>query len=88
MTYFFKLKLLIFFFIYILLKNTELINFASPSAGCKIVYSLTSPTYSLSSFLPNSYVTNYLFGINHGVGVPEDAISEEISLGHCWPMQV
>ena len=62
-------------------------NLASPSAGCHVVRELTSPTFSRSDILPNNYFVN-LLGINRGVGVPEDAISDDLSLGHCWPMKV
>ena len=62
-------------------------NLATPSAGCTIVHSLTSPTYSRSSLLSNTYISN-LLGTNYGVGVPEDAISEDMTLGHCWPLKV
>ena len=70
-----------------MLSNYKDKNLASPSAGCHVVHDLTSPTFSRSDFLPNNYFVN-IFGINHGVGVPEDAITDDLSLGHCWPMKV
>ena len=69
-------------------ERLSLLNFASPNSGATIVSS--SPTFSRNSLIPNTHFLR-LLGLNyffhHGVGVPEDAISEDISLGHCWPMQ-
>lgn len=31
---------------------------------------------------------NFTFGLDSGVGKPEDAISSDMSLGSCWPMEV
>jgi predicted nuclease with TOPRIM domain len=64
-------------------------DFASRNAGASIVKHLSSPSYvptnvTLPSFIPNSILG--FFG-TRSVGTHEDAITEDMKLGSCWPMQ-
>ena len=67
-----------------------LLNYATPSAGAKIRLELTSDTYSDKNYMPNNYWIQALrmsSWVHSGIGIPEDALSEEMSIGHCWPMK-
>jgi hypothetical protein len=80
----------------------DVADFAGKLAGGKIIYKETSATYSYPmdiKNIPNSLsnyfgilferpLSNYYLGLDTGVGMPEDAISSDMSLGSCWPLQV
>jgi hypothetical protein len=72
----------------------DIADFAGKLSGGKIIYKETSETYSYpmdNSNTVSSYFNEFLktsLGLDPGVGVPEDVISSDMSLGSCWPMKV
>ena len=73
-----------------ILSSPTLLNYATPSAGAKVRLELTSDTYSNNGYVPNNYWFQLLhlsYWVHWGIGVPAEALSEEMTLGHCWPMK-
>jgi hypothetical protein len=60
-------------------------DYAQRGAGGSILSKLTSATYNPDS-IPFRRVL-HMVGVSTGLGFPEDALSVNIALGHCWPMQ-
>lgn len=63
-------------------------DFAQLGAGARVVADLTSQTYSPPSSSPLLSSALASLGLDMGVGGPEEALSSDSSVGHCWAMQV
>eukprot|EP00602_Paraphysomonas_sp_CaronLab_P002462 CAMPEP_0185037140 /NCGR_PEP_ID=MMETSP1103-20130426/31114_1 /TAXON_ID=36769 /ORGANISM="Paraphysomonas bandaiensis, Strain Caron Lab Isolate" /LENGTH=426 /DNA_ID=CAMNT_0027574969 /DNA_START=222 /DNA_END=1502 /DNA_ORIENTATION=+ len=55
-------------------------------AGARVVSQLTSDTYVPDDTNPLFFAVKARLGMETGVGYPEEAISSDSSLGHCWAM--
>jgi hypothetical protein len=60
-------------------------DWAQRGAGSEVVHALTSPTFTPPDATLWQRSMGWL-GVENGLGVPEDAISADTALGHCWPM--
>lgn len=68
----------------------SLVDYALFRNGAQIIENLTSPTYSPENIFPPSFkdIALSFIGISPLIGGPQEAITDELSLGHCWAMKV
>ncbi|CAE7691274.1 unnamed protein product, partial [Symbiodinium microadriaticum] len=61
-------------------------DFALLGAGARVVSRLTSQTYTPPSSSPLVSSVMGTLGMETGVGGPEEALSRDTTVGHCWAM--
>jgi hypothetical protein len=63
-------------------------DYALLGAGARVVSHLTSATYTPPSSNPLLTSVMTSLGMETGVGGPQEALSHDSTLGHCWAMEV
>lgn len=63
-------------------------DYALMGAGARVVSHLTSPTYTPPSTNPLLTSVLSILGMETGVGGPQEALSQDTTVGHCWAMEV